>query len=304
MENVERVKSIKEFHSICDLAPPEHPLISLVDYSQLNPPGKNYPSTWMYDFYIISIKKNLNGYLKYGQQDYDFDNGLMFFLAPNQVLSIEIHPNTSPNRQGWMLLIHPDFLWNTNLATEINQYEFFDYAIHEALFLSKQEEKTIQGLIKNIQHEYHSKIDKFSQQIIIAHIETLLKYSERFYERQFITRQIGNHQVLVKLEKLLNDYFNSNLQIEQGLPTVELVAGELNLSPNYLSGLLRSLTGQSTKQHIQEKVIAIAKQKLSTTNYSISEIAYDLGFEYPQTFSSLFKSKTSLSPLAFRNSFN
>lgn len=304
MENIERVKSIRDFHRIGHLPPPGHPLISLVDYSQLNPPSESFPNKWLYDFYIISIKKNVNGTIKYGQQEYDFDDGIMFFLAPSQILSIEVHPNTSPDREGWMLLIHPDFLWKTNLAKEINKYQFFDYSIHEALFLSKQEEKTIQGLIKNIQQEYHSKIDKFSQRIIVSHIETLLKYSERFYERQFITRQIANHQILEKLETLLNDYFDNNFQIKQGLPTVEFVAGKLNLSQNYLSGLLKSLTGQSTQQHIQEKVISLAKEKLSTTTFSVSEIAYGLGFEYPQTFSSLFKSKTNLSPLAFRNSFN
>ena len=304
METIKRVKAVSEFHRICRLTPPDHPLISLVDYSQLNPPNAHYHTKWIYDFYIISIKKNINGTLRYGQQAYDFDEGLMFFLAPNQVLRIDVHPNSSPNREGWMLLVHPDFLWNSNLGKEINTYEFFKYSIHEALFLSKQEERTIQGIIRNIRQEYHSKIDRFSQQIIISNIETLLKYSERFYERQFITRQIANKQILEKLENLLNGYFNKKIQLKQGLPSVQYIADTLTISPNYLSGLLKSLTGRSTQQHIQEKVIVMAKERLSTTNLSISEIAYDLGFEYPQTFSSLFKSKTSLSPLAFRNSFN
>lgn len=240
----------------------------------------------------------------YGQQKYDFDEGVMYFMAPNQVLRVEPGQNDHEERTGWILLIHPDFLWNTPLAKKIKQYDFFDYAVNEALFLSEKEEAVINSLIQNIQQEYHSNIDKFSQSIIISQIDTLLNYAERFYERQFITRKISNHQILVRLESLLNDYFETDQIVLNGLPSVQQIADILNVSPNYLSGLLKVLTGQSTQQHIHNKIIEKAKEKLSLTDLSISEIAYQLGFEHSQSFSKLFKTKTNLSPLEFRQSFN
>jgi len=200
--------------------------------------------------------------------------------------------------------VHPDFLWNTPLAKSLKQYEYFDYSVHEALFLSEKEEITIIGLMQNIQQEYHSNIDKFSQNVMIAQLELLLNYADRFYHRQFITRKITNHKILNRLEDMLNEYFNSDDLIKKGLPTVQHIAATLNVSPNYLSGLLKTLTGQSTQQHIHDKLIEKAKEKLSTTDLSVSEIAYELGFEHPQSFSKLFKTKTNFSPLEFRQSFN
>jgi AraC family transcriptional activator of pobA len=176
--------------------------------------------------------------------------------------------------------------------------------VNEALFLSEKEENVINNIVENIHQEYHSNIDTFSQNIIISQIETLLNYSERFYQRQFITRKISNHRILSSLETLLADYFNSEDLITKGLPSVQHIADQLNLSPSYLTGLLKVLTGQNTQQHIHEKLIEKAKEKLSTTQLSISEIAYELGFEHPQSFSKLFKIKTSISPLEFRKSFN
>jgi AraC-like DNA-binding protein len=252
---------------------------------------------------MISIKRGLSGKMNYGQQEYDFDEGVMFFISPSQVFRIVVDPNPTTTRSGWMLLIHPDFLWNTPLAKSIKQYEYFDYAVNEALFLSEKEESTIFNIIQNIQQEYHSNIDNFSQQIIISQIETLLNYSERFYHRQFITRKISNHKMLNRLEDLLTDYFNNDDLISKGLPTVQFIASTLNVSSKYLSSLLKVLTGQTAQQHIHEKLIEKAKEKLSTTDLSVSEIAYELGFEHSQSFSKLFKSKTNLSPLAFRQSF-
>jgi AraC-like DNA-binding protein len=250
------------------------------------------------------LKRNCNAKFRYGQQQYDFDKGIMFFIAPNQIFGIEQGNDETLKRSGWLLLIHPDFLWNTPLAKTIKQYEYFDYSVNEALFLSDKEEATIINIIGNIQHEYHSNIDKFSQNIVIAQLELLLTYAERFYQRQFITRKITNHKILVRLEEILAEYFNSDDLINKGLPTVRHVAETLNVSPNYLSGLLKVSTGQSTQQHIHNKLIEKAKEKLSTTDLTVSEIAYDLGFEHPQSFSKLFKTKTNLSPLEFRQSFN
>jgi len=202
------------------------------------------------------------------------------------------------------LLIHPDFLWHTNLADKILKYAYFGYEVHEALFLSEKEELMLNNIILGIEQEYHTNMDRFSQHIIISQIETLLNYAERYYERQFLTRKITNHQILERLEKLLKDYLNDNDWISKGLPTVQYVSDRLNVSPNYLSGLLKILTGQTTQQHIHDKLIVKAKEKLSTTDLSISEIAYDLGFEHVQSLSRLFKSKTKLSPSEFRKTFN
>jgi AraC-type DNA-binding domain-containing proteins len=233
-------------------------------------------------------------------------NGLLSFIAPGQVFSIEVLPEEQMTQRpsGWLLLIHPDFLWNTPLAKKIKQYEFFGYAVNESLFLSDKEEAIIIGIMQNIRAEYHTNIDKFSQNIIISQIETLLNYSERFYQRQFITRKITSHQTLDRLESLLDQYFENDLLLEKGIPGVQEVSDKMNMSPNYLSSLLKSLTGQSTQQHIHNKLIDKAKEKLSTTTLSVSEIAYELGFEHPQSFSKLFKSKTNLTPLEFRASFN
>ncbi|MFD2434641.1 helix-turn-helix domain-containing protein [Mesonia maritima] len=203
-----------------------------------------------------------------------------------------------------MLLVHPDFLWNTALANKIKQYEYFEYSANEALRLSEKEEKTIVGIMENIQQEYHSNIDNFSQDIIIAHLETLLNYADRFYHRQFLTHRKVNHQVLDKFEKLLLDYFKNDTVTQKGLPTVQYVSEELNLSVSYLSRLLKTLTGQSTQQHIHNKLIEKAKERLSSTELTVSEIAYELGFEHSQSFSKFFKKKTDISPLDFRNSFN
>ena len=209
-----------------------------------------------------------------------------------------------PNLEGWMLFVHPDFLWNTSLAKKIKNYAYFGYSTNEALFLSDKEETVINDIVKNIRDEYHSKIDKFSQDIIISNLETLLNYAERFYERQFITRKITNHKILTRLEEVLADYFNNELLRSKGLPTVQYMADTLNISSKYLSSLLKQITGQTTQQLIHEKLIEKAKEKLSTTDLSVSEIAYELGFEHSQSFSKLFKSKTLQSPLEFRQSFN
>jgi len=301
-----RIKTISEFHRLRGLPKPEHPLISVVDFAAFKHqhPHENNPISWVLDFYSISLKRDSGTKIKYGQQEYDFDEGIMFFLAPGQVFRIEVEQDSAQKRSGWMLLIHPDFLWNTPLAKGVKRYEYFGYTVNEALFLSEKEEGTITSIIQNIQQEYHANIDRFSQDIIIAQIELLLTYSERFYQRQFITRKITNHAILDRLEDLLTNYFNSDDLVEKGLPTVQYIAEALGVSPNYLSGLLKVLTGQSTQQRIHDKLIEKAKEKLSTTDLSVTEIAYELGFRHPQSFSKLFKAKTNLSPSEFRLSFN
>lgn len=299
-----RIKTISKFHRFRGLPLPEHPLISVIDYSSIKHSDESNSMSWVLDFYAISLKKSSHTNFRYGYQQCDFDEGSLFFMAPNQVFRVEVDKNHTPVNSGWILLIHPDFIWGTALAKTIKQYDFFGYAINEALFLSPKEKSIIDGIIQNIQQEYQANIDKFSKQIISTHIENLLSYSERFYNRQFITREKVNHQILERLEMLLTDYFNSDDLVIKGLPSVQYVSEELNVSQSYLGSLLRVLTGQNTQQHIHEKLIEKAKEKLATTNLTISEIAYGLGFEHSQSFSKLFKSKTQLSPLEFRQSFN
>ena len=264
-------------------------------------PGDGSPISISIDYYTIALKRNFHGKMKYGQQEIDFDEGIMTFVAPGQVFGITLEKGQLLEHSGWMLLVHPDFLWNTPLAKAIKRYDFFDYSVNEALFLSEKEESIIVGLMQNIEQEYRSNIDKFSQNIIIAQIELLLTYSERFYQRQFITRKKSSHQILERLEDLLNEYFEG---ANRGLPTVSYIADKLNVSAGYLTGLLKVLTSLNTQQHIHQKLIEKAKEKLSTTELTVSEIAYELGFEYPQSFSKLFKAKTNLSPQEFRQSFN
>ena len=301
---IQRIKTITEFHRLRGLPKPEHPLISVVDYGAIKHSADINLSSWVLDFYSISLKRTSNAKIRYGQQEYDFDEGVLFFMAPNQVFRIEVRQNSDIKHSGWMLLIHPDFLWRTTLVKTIKKYEYFDYSVNEALFLSEKEETTITQIIQNIEQEYHSNIDKFSQNVIVAQIELLLNYADRFYHRQFLTRNKANHQILEKLEDILSNYFNNEDLLQKGLPTVQFIAETLQVSPNYLSGLLKVLTGQNTQQHIHHKLIEKAKEKLSAGDLSVSEIAYELGFEHPQSFSKLFKMKTSFSPLMFRQLFN
>ena len=298
-----RIKTISEYHKFMQLPKPEHPLVSVARFEDVK---REYdgPVSRIMDFYSIAIKRNFNVKMKYGQQEYDFDEGIMFCMSPGQLLRVEVDKTQKIQHSGWQLLFHPDFLWNTPLAKTIKKYGYFDYAVSEALFLSPKEEEMLIGIMQQIDQECRANVDNFSQDIIIAQIELLLTYTDRFYHRQFITRKINNHKVLDRLEQVLSDYFNSEDLGKHGLPTVACVAEKLNISPNYLSGLLKVLTGQSTQQHIHEKLIEKAKEKLSTTALSVSEIAYELGFEHPQSFSKLFKTKTNLSPFEFRQAFN
>ncbi len=301
---IHRFKTISEYHRYRGLSQPEHPLISVVDFEHMKYTYEDEPVNWFMDFYSIALKKNINGKIKYGQQQYDFDEGVLFFISPNQIFSIQVEKNTVFQTTGLMLLVHPDFLWGSDLAQKINKYEYFNYAINEALFLSQKEEASIITILQNIKQEYQSNIDKFSQDLMVSQIELLLKYADRFYHRQFLTRKISNHQILNHLEEILNSYYENDANIYKGLPTVHHIAESLNVSANYLSTLLKVLTGQTTQQHIHEKLIEKAKEKLSNTDLSISEIAFQLGFEHAPSFSKLFKNKTNLSPVDFRASFN
>lgn len=302
--NLKRIKTITEYHRAMGHAKPLHPLVSIIHLEDVEQLPFEEPVKLVYDFYCIALKKNAGIKFSYGQQHYDFNEGTMFFMAPNQVFSFQYDEKSPEKPSGWALLIHPDFLWNTPLSNTIKWFEYFDYSANEALHLSEKEERTINSILSIIEQEYRSDIDKFSQDIIITQIESLLNYSERFYQRQFFTRKKASHQILTQFEKLLDACFKDEKTLENGIPTVQYISKQLHVSPNYLSRLLTTLTGKSTQHYVQDKVIEIAKEKLSTTDMSIGEIAYSLGFEYPQSFSKLFKSKTKQTPVAFRALFN
>lgn len=306
MEQV-RFNTISEFHRFRQLPPPEHPLLSVFSVESVGPALGEEPLAWSYGFYCIAIKRMVgaeNIKLKYGQQPYDFEAGVMSFVAPNQVLRVAAAGAEPVVQSGWLLLIHPDFLWNTPLASTIKQYAFWSYSVAEALFLSEKEEAVLLAIVRQIQREYQATLDTFSKRIVVAHVEALLHYADRFYHRQFLTREKANHELLGRLDELLNTYFDNKDLASAGLPSVQYISAKLNLSPTYLRSLLKVLTGQNTQQHIHEKLIAKAKEKLSTTTLSISEVAYELGFEHVQSFSKLFKAKTALSPLDFRQTYN
>jgi len=293
--------SISELHRALDLPKPLHPLISLVDYSKVKSIPDEFETSLMLSFYKISYKSNFYGKIKYGQGYYDFDEGGLFFISPNQILSSSLEEK---KYAGYTLLIHPDFIRNYALGKNIKNYHFFSYSANEALHLSEKEKDIIFSVFENIERELTATIDDFSQDVMISYIEVLLNYSNRFYKRQFITRKAVNNDLLEKLEHLLNSYFRDEIALMKGLPTVQYLSDELNVTPHYLSDVLRSLTGLNAQQHIHQRLIEEAKENLSATNLTVAEIAYRLGFERPQSFNKLFKNKTRLSPLEFRESFN
>lgn len=297
-----KFESLSDFHRVLGLPKPLHPLISLVNNTDGKiVPDNKFPDQFILSFYKISYKPNLQGKFKYGQHYYDFDEGGLFFVCPNQVTGTS---EKNIDYTGFTLFIHPDFFLNYPLTKKIRQYGFFSYAAHEVLHLSDQEKAIILTVAKIIEVELNSRIDDFSQDVIISQIELLLNYANRFYKRQFLTRKAISNDLLQKMEEILDEYFAGEKLLGQGIPTVQYLAEKLNISPSYLSDMLRSLTGQNAQQHIHLKLIDKAKEKLSTTSLSISEIAYELGFVHPQSFSTLFKTKTNLSPLEFRRSFN
>lgn len=301
MKNQPRIfNTISELHKAMGHAKPLHPLISILNYGKAVFDPKDFENGIVLDFYKISFKTNFTGKLRYGHGFYDFEEGGMSFVSPGQVLKMQ---EEEADYSGMSLNIHPDFFRPYSLNENIKKYGFFSYSAAEALYLSEKEKETILGVFTNIQNELNERIDHFSQDVIISQIELLLNYSNRFYNRQFITRKAVNNDVLSKLENLLEDYFNSEKPQENGLPTVQYVADELQLSSRYLSDLLRSISGQNTQQFIHEKLIEKAKEYIVKGTLSVSEIAYKLGFEHPQSFNKLFKKKTNISPIVFKELF-
>lgn len=294
------IPSISAFHRLLSLPEPKHPQVSVINLSESIFLDDEIWKGFTNRFYCVALKRDATGKMKYGQQHYDYDKGVLSFTAPNQVQYLDFH--NMECGAGNLLIFHEDFLLSHPLAETISNFGFFSYAVNEALHLSEDEENDLIEILHKIDKECQH-IDRHTQEIILSQIDLLLNYSNRFYERQFITRKNSNHQLLTKFEKFLNDYFEQDKPAEKGLLTVHVIAEAMNLSPNYLSDLLRIHTGQNTQQHIHEKLISKAKEKLSNTQLSVSEIAYILGFEHAQSFSTLFKKKTQMAPLEFRAKF-
>ena len=295
------IQSISELLRFLKLPKPMHPLVALVDYKDIKSDTEHLGKGYMLNFYKISFKKHFAGQIRYGQGYYDFEEGGLSFTAPNQVITAA---EEEKDYSGYTLLFHPDFIRNYPLGKNIVKYGFFSYSVAEALYLSDKEKKLIFSVFDAIAIELDTNTDHFSQDVLVTQIELLLNYSNRFYNRQFITRKAVHNDLIVEMESYLNGFFEAEKSLFEGPPTVQHVADHLKVSPRYLSDMLRSLTGQTTQQHIHNKLIDKAKDILSTSNLTIAEIAYQLGFEYPQSFNKLFKSKTKISPLEYRQTFD
>lgn len=293
---IKRINSVGEYSALRG-AETLHPLINVLDYENL---ALLEPASYNFGFYCIFLKDTKCGDLRYGKELYDYQEESLVFAAPGQVLTIDRYlPDVHP--KGKVLIVHPDFLKGTILNNIINDYSFFSYASTEALHMSKKEKKLILNMFETIEDELHQNLDKHSKTLVISHLQVLLNYSTRFYDRQFITREHVNKGILQRFEAILNNYFNSEKLHTDGIPTVSYCAEQLHLSANYFGDLIKRETSVSAQEYIQEKVIDLAKEKIFDINKSISEVAYELGFKYPQHFTRLFKKKVGMSPVEYRN---
>lgn len=296
MEAITKMDSIDAYNKMRGVAT-QHPLVSVVDLAEarLMP-----PQTFHFGLYVIYLKMFHCGELRYGRSHYDFQEGTLVFVAPGQVLGAGQAP-ASYVPSGWSLAFHPDLIKGTALGRHIQDYTFFSYDVHEALHLSEKEQQLVLDCFAKIRYEMEQPIDKHSKTLIVSNIELFLNYCVRFYDRQFITRDNAHKGILQKFEALIGSYFASEKPYSLGLPTVAYCAGELNLSANYFGDLVKKETGISAQEYIQAKVIDLAKERIFDIDKSISQIAYELGFKYPQHFTRLFKQKTGMSPVAYRS---
>ncbi len=299
-KEITAIKTVSQAHDLLGLKKPLHPLISVFQHSDPNLRTDFSDQTFSMNLYMIGLKDGELGTLKYGRNSYDYDSGTMVFLSPNQIFSPQ-NLQISKDSKGWTLLFHPDLIRKSELGKSISQYSFFSYESNEALQISEEEKEFITQLKKRIESEYLQNIDKYTQDLIIMNLESIIKYCKRYYSRQFYTRTNLNKDYIIKFERFLEYYFTSNELITKGIPSIKQCGEALNMSGHYLSDLLKNETGKSAKELIHLKLTEKAKNILLTTNLSINEVAYDLGFEYPNHFSKLFKVKTGMSPSEYRN---
>ena len=292
-----RFNSLTALNKVLGIPQPLHPLITISNLYETIGDVSELAKGVMLNFYLISFKRSFNGTIKYGQHYYDYANGGLSFVAPNQLMATN---GEAEECEVIVLMVHPDFLKGYPLARTIKDHSFFSYAANEALRLSEKEKEMVETVFDHIQSELEQPTDNFSHQVIISQLELLLNYSDRFYHRQFLTRKPVSNDLLGKMEILLEAYFNCEQALLNGLPTVQYLAEKLMVSPGYLSDMLRSLTGLNAQQHIHEKLIEKAKVYLAGSQLTIAEVAYQLGFEHPQSFSKLFRKKTNLSPYEYK----
>lgn len=297
-EEILNIKSIAQFHELMNFPKPTHPLISIIDVSNMEIKEEWIGKKMTSDLYTIALKDKSCG-LGYGRNHYDFDEGVLIFTAPNQVMSVEKAQRLNEIK-GWMIYFHPDLIRNTTLGSTIDDYSFFSYDVHEALHLSDTEQDIITECVSMIKTEIKERIDNHSQRVIVSSLELLLNYSLRYYERQFNTRTSHNKDIVTKMESLMKTYYKSGNFTKLGVPSVSYFADQIALSSNYLSDLLKKETGYSAKDHINNFIVDKAKTLLLSSTDSISGIAYTLGFNYPHYFSRLFKNKTGLTPQKYR----
>lgn len=301
MKDIIHIESISEMHNVFGLPKPKHPLVSIIRFKNALIREEYHHVRCSFGMYCVTHKNETMGSMKYGRNSYDFQEGSMIFIKPGQVLSYDGHQSEAED-PGWALLFHPNLIRKSELGKVIDDYSFFSYDITEALHISEDEKLSLLEILNKIENEYHQNIDRHSQKLIISNIQLLLDYCKRYYDRQFYTRSNLNKDVLVKFESLLKDYYKSEKQYQKGIPTVSYCGSELNMSPKYLSDLLKRETGKNTKNHIDDFLMNKAKTHLLNSTESISEIAYSLGFEYSQHFSKLFKAKSGMSPSEYRTS--
>ena len=299
MKDIININSIGQIHSALGIKAPKHPLVSIIQIDETISQHNYGDHTYVFDFYQVSLKIGIEGTIRYGRNSYDYQEGTLIFTKPGQALTFSDNKE-SKEYGGWVLLFHPDLIRKSHLSQKINQYSFFSYDAHEALHISDEEKDALSELTKKIEYEYNQNIDQHTQNLIVSNIELLLNYCVRYYDRQFYFRTNLNQDLVAKLDTLLSDYFTSTAPIEHGLPSVAYCAEQLHVSTHYLSDLLRKETGKSAQAHIKENIMDQARNALLSTNKKISQIAYDLGFEYPQHFSKFFKSSTGMSPKEYR----
>lgn len=301
MSNIIRFSTISEIHDALGLNKPEHPLVSVIPIDERVTQFEYGDATYVLDFYQVSLKSGISGNMTYGRNTYDFQEGMMVFTKPGQAMSFK-DTKEEAGADGWILLFHPDLIRRSELGRNIEKYSYFSYEIHEALHLSDKEKSALADLVQKIVTEYKQNIDRHTQKLIIANIELLLDYCTRYYDRQFYVRSNMNQDLVTRFENILRDYFNSETALESGLPSVKFCAEKMNMSSSYMSDLLKKETGKTAQQQIQDKIVDRAKTLLLGSNEQVSQIAYQLGFEYPQHFSKLFKTNTGMSPAEYRKS--
>lgn len=299
MEDIKRISSISAYNNLLGVET-QHPLVSVIDFSRC---AQMYHERHIFDFYVVFLKEVKCGDMTYGRHTYDYQEGTIVCIAPGQVIGI-VNNGEKFQPKGWALCFHPDLIHGTSLGKHISEYSYFSYEAHEALHISEKEREVFVDCLTNIQHELDHSIDRLSKRLIAKNIELLLDYCLRFYERQFVTREKVNHDILSKFERLLDKYFANNNAERNGLPSVKYCASELCLSPNYFGDLIKKETGQTAQEYIQRHIIELSKERILDPQKNIGQVAYELGFQYPQHFTRMFKRATGMTPNEYRSQTN